>query len=118
MSQLFEKKNVHYRYDYENILQDLKHCEEIEDWDKHANIVRTMSREDLFFLLYYTCYRTDVNQPFVVDRCYEVNDCAENTLDLWAREFYKSTANYTEPFGDNRNILSHQRYREDIFKRV
>lgn len=91
-SPMFNKiKDVHYRYDYENILQDIKRCEETEDWDAHANIIRTMSREDLFFLLYYTCYRVDVNQPFVVERCYEVNDCAEDTLDLWAREFYKST---------------------------
>jgi hypothetical protein len=59
---------------------------------------REMCKNDLFFLLLFGLNREDINQEpkgndkhFLIRSIREVEDDHDNTLDLWAREHYKST---------------------------
>lgn len=79
-----------YRYDYSALSLTLKECERIGDDDRYLQIVRSIAKDDLFFLMYFVL-GIPCNDPFVLARIYEVQDKHHMTLDLWAREHWKST---------------------------
>ena len=73
---------------YPEIIRILnEECTEIE----RALELRRMCLEDLFFLLVYAMGRVDANHDWLFARCREVQAEPDNMLDLWSREFYKST---------------------------
>ena len=53
--------------------------------------MRTLARNDLFFLLWYVCGRHDMYKPWILERCKEVQANPDGHLDIWSREHYKST---------------------------
>jgi len=77
---------VQYKYDYIDIFRNIR-AGKIEGLATY----RELCRKDLFFLLHFGLEREDVNDPFVVECIHEVEAKHDNTLDLWAREHYKST---------------------------
>lgn len=73
--------------EYDNLIDKLQTVSS----DDKINIVRHMTRTDLFFLLYFVLGRKDMRHQWLIDRCKEVQESPNNHLDLWAREHYKST---------------------------
>jgi len=79
-------KGVVYRHDYPAIFSAIAAGRQ----DGLATY-RQLCKDDLFFLLYFGLERIDVNDPFIIEAIQEVEDDHVNTIDLWAREHYKST---------------------------
>jgi len=67
---------------YESILDDPKTTNE--------DIAR-LGQLDRFFLLTHILHRPDAIEPWLYERCREVEANTDGYLDLWARDHYKST---------------------------
>lgn len=59
--------------------------------EAHVPSMRELAKNDLFFLLTRIIGRTDINRPWLYERCLEVNAEPFGYIDLWARDHYKST---------------------------
>ena len=76
-----------YKCDYEAVFRDIADGK-LEAIPTYRQLILT----DLWFILYFVMGIEAANEPFVVDACYEVETGPKtNTLDVWAREHYKST---------------------------
>ena len=71
-------------------IQSNKLYDEILSAEDHQ-ATRDLCRDDLFFLLTRGFKRKDINKDWLYDRCREVEAEPNGRLDLWSREFYKST---------------------------
>jgi len=78
-----------YKYDFEKIAAELTEYAESNE-KKFIHFARFWCQESLFFLMYFIL-RTPVNHPWIVDRINDVERCNDRTLDLWAREHWKSS---------------------------
>ena len=81
-----------YRFDYSAIALALNEAVESGDEVREISIIREGCLSDLFFLIYFVIGIKAVNKPWVVARIYECQDNHKDTLDLWAREHFKSTS--------------------------
>jgi hypothetical protein len=75
-----------YRHDYEQIFRDIA-LEQLPAVETYRQLIL----EDLFFVVLFVMGIEKANHPFVVQACHDLQDGPEsNTLDVWAREHYKS----------------------------
>ena len=72
---------------YWRLTEELGRCSETEK----TQIARYLCRTDIYWLLWWGCGRKDVEHPWLLERCKEVNASPDEHLDLWARDHYKST---------------------------
>jgi len=75
-----------YKFDYPALFRAIKRGKL-----PRLETYRRLCKEDLFFLLVFGLGRVDANHPWIVARIREVEEQHNSTLDLWAREHYKST---------------------------
>lgn len=60
--------------------------------DQQLDLYAKFIKQDLFFVLFFVLKVPVANKPFIVEMCRAVEDGPEtNTLDIWAREHFKST---------------------------
>lgn len=92
----YESMPLHYHSDYPYLYNYAKlhkqfsaptnYYPQCDDW------YRALVLNDLFFITYFHLRIKKANHPFVIDRCREVQQGAENGhLDLWARGHFKSS---------------------------
>lgn len=79
-----------YAFDYPRIVAEINQLAASSDQKRLLQFMRFWCQEDLFFLLYFVL-RVPVNHPWLVERIKEVQANNNDTLDLWAREHFKST---------------------------
>jgi phage terminase large subunit-like protein len=76
------------RADYHQLISDIASIE----CEKHkTELIRSLCKDDLFFLLVYGLNRIDADKDWLFERCREVQEKPNNMIDLWSREHYKST---------------------------
>jgi hypothetical protein len=76
-----------YKYDYEAIFRDIAQGELPE-----KETFRSLILNDLWFIVYFIMEIPVANHPFVVNQCKVVEEGPKShTLDVWAREHFKST---------------------------
>lgn len=81
------RDDCNYKYDYEAIFRDI--AEGVVD---EVAMLRELILNDLWFIVYFVMEIPPANAPFVVDACKLVEDGPKTkTLDIWAREHFKST---------------------------
>lgn len=77
--------------------ETLKEYKEVAQYIANTNpkdcyrLTRTLIRMDLFFLLRFACGRKDMEHPWLIERCKEVQNAPNGYLDLWSREHFKSS---------------------------
>lgn len=84
-----------YKHDYLDIFRTIANS---AGRVKEIPTFRELCKKDLFFVLYFGLDRADINQVpkgtdkhFLIRAIREVEEDHDGTLDLWAREHYKST---------------------------
>lgn len=79
-----------YRFNYVQLSKDLIDYKEHNEWGEYRKIIKYIAPKDFFFFCYFVL-DLPVNHPFLIARTYEVQECNNMTLDLWARTHWKST---------------------------
>lgn len=79
-----------YRKNYVKISKELIELQEAEDEDGFNDLLRKYAGKDFFFFCYFIL-DLPVNEPFLIQRCYEIQDQPFDRIDLWARDHWKST---------------------------
>ena len=83
----FDLKNTDYKYDYSAMAEWLNRAEN----DEALKFLHGWGKKDFFFFLYFILDIRPVNHEWLVPRIYEFQESYNDTLNLWAREHYKST---------------------------
>ena len=78
-----------YRFDFFELTDSLNKMVAANDVNNFYSTLAIIGRDDLFAFMYFIL-RLPVNDPFIIARIYEVQDNHHNTIDLWAREHWKS----------------------------
>ncbi len=79
-----------YKYDYVELAKELQESVQLKNDARFMEIVRKFAYDDMFFLGYFVL-NLPLNDPFLMARCYEVQENCHFTVDLWSREHWKSS---------------------------
>jgi len=78
---------VQYRFKYDVIARNIA-----KGKFREVDAYRTLFREDSWAFLYFVMGYEKANHPWIIETCREVDlDSDVNSLDLWAREHFKTT---------------------------
>lgn len=81
-------KGCRYKIDYVQMARDISEGY----WEDQWSPIKAAILDDLFFILYFVLEIKDANHPYVVEGCRQIQDGPRTkTLDIWAREHFKST---------------------------
>jgi len=80
-----------YPYDFNEISRELLSLRKRKNFHRIYDMVRAITADDLFFLLYFVLDFKEVNDPFVLARIYEVQKDNDKVIDLWPRGHFKSS---------------------------
>lgn len=76
-----------YRYNYPEIFAYIA-----ANPGKARGVLRSITKNDRFFIVHFIMNIPKANHPFIVDRCNMCQDGRQSgTVDIWAREHFKST---------------------------
>lgn len=70
--------------------QELRSRLRVNDEFGYLGLVRDISRADFWFFCFF-CLDLPVAHPYLMARCFEIQKKKQQTIDLWARESWKST---------------------------
>jgi len=79
-----------YRYDYPALSKMIIEETNNQNAKGAMDIFKKFAKDDMFFLGYFVL-DLPINNPFLMARCYEIQDDNHFTIDLWSREHWKST---------------------------
>lgn len=81
------RADCNYKHNYEAIFRDIANGRL-----ELIPTLRELIKNDLFFIVYFVMEIPTANHPFIVEKCRMVEDGPKShTLDVWAREHFKST---------------------------
>lgn len=86
----FEAKDAPYKHNYSEMTRYLNKQIEAGEDKNLKNVIYSYATIDLFFLSYFVL-GIPCNHPWLVSRINEIEECHNRTLDLWAREHFKSS---------------------------
>ena len=81
--------------------------------DVDDDFLRTLAQLDRYYLAVFICERHDMINPWLYERCREVQYETDERLDLWARFHYKSTI--VTQFGSIQEIIKNPNITIGIF---
>jgi len=82
--------SISYRADYVDIDRRLRVNTRLKDEDSYLREVREVTEDD-FWAFCFFILALPVNHPFLIARCYDLQDGMNMTFDGWPREHFKST---------------------------
>ena len=99
MSNIFTGQNGNLNYNEAEsrprMTKTLKGYQEVlkvaKEKDQTIPVMRELCKTDLFFLLTQVLGRKDLIHPWIYERAVEVNNYPDGYLDLWSREYCKSS---------------------------
>lgn len=79
-----------WKFDYFEVDRIFRELEK-KKTDAFYEFVREMSKIDFFFFSRWVMQRTLADHPFMIARCYDIQEKNKNIQDLWPRGHFKST---------------------------
>jgi phage terminase large subunit-like protein len=79
-----------YHYDYPALSKEILSLTHLQLKTELHRLMSKFAKQDMFFLGYFVL-NLPLNHPFLIARCYEVQESCHFTVDLWSREHWKSS---------------------------
>jgi len=78
------------RYNYKELAEQLNIFKQKGKMDDFYGLIRDIGKLDLFFFGYFIL-GLPIAHPFLMARCYDIQDNCHKTIDLWSRGHWKSS---------------------------
>src|SRR5882672_9112796 len=95
-----QRSDCTYEHDYYRVFDKLEQfARNVKDPVKNKahpernpeNLIRKLVQNDLWFIVYFVMKNPLANHPFVIEACKQIQNETGNSIELWAREHFKST---------------------------
>lgn len=95
-----------WKFDYFEVDRIFRELEK-KKTDAFYEFVREMSKIDFFFFSRWVMQRTLADHPFMIARCYDIQEKNKNTQDLWPRGHFKDLPQDLPMLTANRGWTTH-----------